>query len=336
MIQELKGGSFSSFKLKGHDINPFDWSLKVSQQPEVNKGGFDFRGHFISLGTWGLPTKNEQRAGIRLYGEPSAQVWTSSTQKDLDGNTVATTGFKSQIEGLNLERSIVLYKNEALVKVVERVTNTLPIGRVYNFLQHPSFGGTFVSDKLLIDTNAGKGFYQKGDFPRHHYENLELFHFNWPNGELPKDSIDLRKTGQLPNTYLTSHIFDDNQNMGWATATNLEHGIMVGYLWETKHYPWLNVWHQYKNGKVRGRALEFATCGIGLGFEELMTKDHRFFEHPSFEFIDADETTEKSYYLFMLEVYGDFIGTNGVSLTEDGISVDYLTSIGKKKKFFSF
>ena len=335
LVQNRKGGAFTSFLLADKKLNPFNWVLPVSEQPEINKNGFDFQGHFISLGTWGLPTEEEQREGIRLYGEPTAQIWSfEEVERDGFGTRTYKTGFKSKIEGLSLIREVSLYDNQSLVRVIESVTNDLPKGIPYNFLQHPTFGGAFVSSKLSVDTNAGIGFYQKGNFPRENYENLEASSFVWPQGELPNDTIDLRKTGEIPNTFLTSHIFEKNQKLGWATATNPEEGVMVGYVWETNDYPWLNVWHQYKDGKVTGRAVEFATCGLGLPFEELLTENYSFYHENSFEFIDAKETIEKSYYLFTMPVESNFSETIDISILQKKLVIRYNTENGLQMKSF--
>lgn len=335
LVQHKNGGAFTKFQLNNNAVNPLEWVLPIQNQPEVNRNGFDFEGHFICLGTWGLPTENEQKAGIRLYGEPTAQIWKlDSLKSDPNQNQICHTSFKSKIEGLSLKREVTLYKNEPLVRVIESLTNDLPIGRPYNFLQHATFGGQFVSENLVIHTNAGMGFYQKGNFLRDSYENLEATAFSWPIGRLAQDSIDLRKTGEIPSTFLTSHVFDKNTQLGWAASSNKIEKILVGYVWDTKEYPWLNIWHQYKDGKVAGRALEFATCGAGLSFEKLMTGDYLFFKTPSFEFIDAKETITKTYYMFTLPISEEFEEVKDISVSSIGVEIKFLNSKGQVETIF--
>ena len=270
-----------------------------------------------------------------MYGEPTAQIWKKiEFYKDSLGNKISATGFQSKIEGLSLERKVMLYQNEALVKVKESVINNLPISRVYNFLQHPTFGGDFVSENLRIDTNAGKGFYQKGAYPRTSYNILDADSFHWPDGILPDGKIDLRTSGSRNKTYLTSHVFSESDTIGWATASNSDKQLLVGYVWNTKEYPWLNVWHQSENGEVTGRAIEFATCGLGLGFKELMVKDYSYFGNLSFEFIDAKQTLTKTYYMFAMEIKADFLETKSVLLIDDKVIVKYLTDNGEVEKTF--
>lgn len=335
LIQSLKGGAISAIRLKGNSLNPLDWSLPVCDQPDINKDGFPFQGHFISLGTWGMPTKGEQEAGIRLYGEATAQFWKiEKSAQDSLGYKSCSVGFESKIEGLSLIRSIILSKEAPLVKVEEKVTNDLPISRAYNFLQHPTFGGEFVSDKLLIDTNAGQGFYQKGSYPRVSYDSLEVNSFQWPNGIFPNGEIDLRTSGYGKKTYLTSHVFSEGISLGWVTAANPGKKLLVGYIWDAEEYPWLNVWHQAKNGKVIGRAIEFATCGLGLSFKELILNDYTYFGRNSFEFIDAKQEISKTYYMFIIEIPEDFLRTISMQANDNEIVLKYDTHKGERKRIF--
>ncbi|PKA99622.1 hypothetical protein B0O79_3339 [Flavobacteriaceae bacterium MAR_2009_75] len=328
LILDLRGGAITSLNVTGSTLNPFNWSLPVEKQPEINKNGYPFQGHFISLGTWGMPTEGEQKEGLRLYGEANLKKW--EIQDSITALS-AKVGFKGTIEKLDVERTLHLYKNAPVVRVTESVTNRHPIGRMYNFLQHATFGGQFSTKDLQIDTNAGRGFYQKAAYPRTSYDSLETNSFIWPKGVLPDGPIDLRSSGSREMTYLTSHVFDENISMGWATALNPKEGLLIGYVWNIKEYPWLNVWHQYIDGVYYGRAIEFATCGLGLHFETLAKEDLRFFGKHSFEFIDAGEQITKSYTLFALPVSKRVSEVQNVNISAGVITIYYLEK-GKLQK----
>lgn len=318
LVQDLRGGAFSSIKIPNNPINPFNWKLSIDDQPSINSKGFNFKGHFISLGTWGMPTAGEQKAGIRLYGEPSGSLWKLMSHSTEDSIKV---GFNGNVEHYSFERLIKLYPSSPVLLITESITNKLSIGRLYNYLQHPTFGGAFVNENLIIETNAGKGFYQKGAYPRTSYDNLEATSFSWPDGQLPDGDINLRLTGERNKTYLTSHIFSDSLKWGWATAMNPTEGLLIGYLWKIEDYPWLNIWHQYKNGKPYGRAIEFATCGAGLSFEQMASNDYSFFGRNSFEFIDAGEKRTKSYYLFAIPIEANTTSVKDVIIKQGAIEI---------------
>lgn len=335
--QTLNGSGITALLLEDNPVNPLDWRLPVAEQPRINAPGYDFRGHFISVGTWGMPTEGEQRSGLHLYGDANADRWKRLRSTDTD-SLYCSLLLESTAERLSVRREIWLDREAPVLKVTEHVTNHLPIGRPYNFLQHATFGGKFVDRHLLINTNADRGFYQKGQYPRQDYQRLEESAFAWPHGKFPDGMIDLRKTDVKPKTYLTSHVFSDTLDYGWAVAVNPQQRLLVGYLWSLADYPWLNVWHQYKQGNIRGRAIEFATCGLGLSFQELMENNYRFYDRLSFEFIDAQETISKSYYLFACEVPKNFRSLKEIRKTKGFVELIVETSdqtISQKMKLSS-
>ncbi len=318
----LDGSAFTRFEYLGKDINPLDWKLPEARLPETNTGSFPFRGHFLCLGTWGMPTEGEKLSGIKFYGEVNTERWTlEESSENPDGSLEAVTTCLSPVEKLDVKRIIHLYEDAPVVRVTELVTNGLPIGRPYNMLQHATFGGEFINQKTILDTNAGKGFSQNGNLVRENYADIEETSYLWPTARLADQEFDLRLSRQIPKSFVSSHIFGESAKQGWATLVNREKGMLIGYVWDLDDYPWLNVWHQFEEGKVKGRAIEFATCGMWKSFEYMMSNDSRFFGQNSFEFIDAGETISKTYHMFLLPVGKEFKGVESVEREADGIII---------------
>ncbi len=318
----LNGSAFTKFKLLDNPVNPLDWRLPKHRLPDTNKGSFLFQGHFLSLGTWGMPTEGEQKAGLKFYGEVNTEAWKirQPLEKSKDEQTVITS-VKSLVERLDVMRTIAVKDGSSVVKVTEEVTNNLPVGRPYNILQHATMGGQFINQKTILNTNAGKGFYQNAAYTRETYANIEATSYEWPNAVVPDGQIDLRLSNQVQKSFVSTHIFPKEATHGWATLVNVEEGLLIGYIWNKMDYPWLNIWHQYEEGEVKGRAIEFATCGIWQPFEYMMSTDSRFFGQNSFEFIDAGETKTKSYFMFLLKIENDFKAVEDIQVTADGIEV---------------
>lgn len=333
----LEGSAFTRFEYHGKEINPLAWQLPNSRMPETNIGGYDFRGHFLCLGTWGMPTEGEKKAGLKFYGEVNTEKWSvlSGIEKS-NGIQEIVTSCLSPVEKLNVKRTIQLYDGTSLVKVSEEITNKLPIGRPYNILQHATFGGDFINQKTILNTNAGKGFYQNGKYKRKSYADIEETSYEWPMAIFPDDEIDLRLSNQTQKTYVSSHIFPETAPLGWATLANREEGILMGYVWDKNDYPWLNVWYQYEENEVKGRAIEFATCGMWQSFEYMMSTDSRFFGQNSFEFIDAEETKTKSYHMFLLPISNDFSEVEEVKQRPEGIVIRWKEKDKMKTKILAF
>ncbi|WP_194768598.1 hypothetical protein [Tamlana sp. I1] len=327
----LEGSAFTKFRLTDNPINPLDWRLPKKRLPDTNIGSFLFQGHFLCLGTWGMPTDGEKKAGLKFYGEGNTEVWKiTKPLHNTDTSQSITTVMQGPIERLDVTRTLNLYNHSSVVEVTEEVTNNLPIGRPYNILQHATMGGRFINQKTILNTNAGKGFYQNAEYKRSTYTDIEETSYEWPNALVPDGEIDLTLSNQVQKSFVSTHIFPENETHGWATLTNVEAGLLIGYIWDKKDYPWLNVWHQYEEGKVKGRAIEFATCGMWQPFEYMMSNDSRFFGQNSFEFIDAGETKHKTYFMFLLPIDSNFTAVENIKMNTNSIDIT-INNEGKTK-----
>ena len=138
----------------------------------------------------------------------------------------------------------------------------------------------------------------------------------WPVGKLADGSVVDLQTVTSGKGYVTTHVFPDDTKLGWITALNPEKNIMMGYIWRTEEYPWLNVWHHPVDGKPYAQGLEFGTTGLGKPYKLLFENNVTFFGRNSFEFIEAGETLTKSFLCFLLEVPMDYGKTT--ELTVEG------------------
>ena len=291
----LFGGAFTDFHLKDEPINPLSWKVLPEQMPKNNQEGAPFRGHFLCLGRWGSPSEGEIAAGIPHNGEQSNTFW---TLKENDNALSIKLFNEAPLDGLTVSRQVHLSSESPVFKVVENFKNVNALGRVSNVVQHPTLGPPFLSSSTRVFSNAGKGFLQKLSYPE-----PEKHAFDWPNIDVPEENIqvDFSRSDHGFNGVAT-HIFDAQDTTGWIAAFSPEHRLIMGYVWDTREYPWLNVWHHEVDGVVKAKGLEFGTAGIGRPYKDLVMQDTRFFGHNSFEYIDAGEEISKSYYCFLMKV----------------------------------
>ena len=83
-------------------------------------------------------------------------------------------------------------------------------------------------------------------------------------------------------------------DIGWVTAANAAKGLLIGYVWKTAEYPWLNMWRRVEDGRPLARGLEFGTTGLHRPFPDLVRKG-RIFGRPIVEFLDASESATRSF-----------------------------------------
>ena len=275
---ELAGGGLVDFQLKDQPINPFTWD-------DRSGAAIRLRGHFVCLDRWGAPSDAEKAAGMPFHGEAPRVMWRSI------GKTASEAEMATQlpIAKLGVKRTVKLDGNAMLV--VESVTNEAPLGRVYNFVQHPSIGPPFLDETVVVDSNARQGFMQSSPMPNPEYPTVV-----WPQALHDGLPVSLRHLTNNPMPNVVSYVIDDE--FGWVTALHPEKRLLVGYIWRTAEYPWLNIWRHVENGKPFARGLEFGTTGLHQPPPVLLKKG-RIFGRRLFEFLDTAETQTRRYQVFM-------------------------------------
>ena len=117
---------------------------------------------------------------------------------------------------------------------------------------------------------------------------------------------------------VTSFVIDDA--LGWVTAASPTSGLLIGYLWKTSDYPWVNLWRNARDGKPDARGLEFGTTGLHQPFP-VLTRKKTIFGRPLYQHLDAGETISKAYLVFILEIPRDFGGVQDLGLGQDRITI---------------
>lgn len=298
-----QGGTITSFVLKETPVNPLSWELTMEGMPENNRKGAPFRGHFLCLGRWGDPTPGEISEGMPNNGDVAALDWQMGSSDDFS----LVLKCNSDLDYMDAVREIALDPNTPLYLATDKVKNTATIGRLFNIVQHATLGPQFLTPSLLVNTNAEKGFMQDNHLP-----SPELHAYSWPQGKLSTGaSVDLRKSDG-DDSYVSSHIFTDS--IGWVTAVSPKSRLLIGYVWKTTDYPWLNIWHQTLEGKPWAKGLEFGTTGLGQPYDKLIGMASEFFGNKSFFFLDASEEFEKKFVSFLIEVPENFENTESLNI----------------------
>ena len=181
-------------------------------------------------------------------------------------------------------------------------------------VQHPTIGPPFLDEYTIVDSNGTRGFMQERSLP-----NPEETEAHWPQAfQIDGTEVDLRFLGDDPSPNVVSFIVEEE--IGWVTATSPKQGLLLGYVWETEDYPWLNIWRHVKDGKPFARGLEFGTSGLHRPGYDLVAKG-RIFEQPLYRYIDADEAQSFRYAMFLAEIPEDFAGVASVVMRDSQILI---------------
>ncbi|MCY3757928.1 MAG: hypothetical protein OXG96_09425 [Acidobacteria bacterium] len=249
LVVDLGGGSLVDFRLSGHSVNPLQWDPGESVRLKP-------LGHFLCLDRWGAPSEAEERNGMFFHGEATRVEWRVHEGPARKGEAMeATLSAQLPMAGLEVLRTVRLSDSSASCIVSESVTNRNKLGRIYNMVQHPTIGPPFLDEGTLVDSNARKGFMQTSPLP-----NPEEPAVYWPQALKQGQPLSLRRLADDSDPNVVSFVFDEDR--GWITASSPSQGLLIGYLWSTAEYPWLNIWRHSENGKPQARGLEFGTSGL--------------------------------------------------------------------------
>jgi hypothetical protein len=300
------GGGIVEFRFLDDDVNLLNWEISPELEPKPKDKPY-LRGHFLCLDRWGAPSVAEEKNGVPFHGEAPRIMWEVFKQTDRKSEKrYAEMGCVLKLAGMRVKRRVWLDEAEAFFRVTEEVTNIKKLGRIYNMVQHPSIAPPFLDETTLVDSNAEYGFEQDGPLPASPKSAAR-----WPNSEIRSRIVDLRRFKNTPSEKsehdVSSFMFNKSDEFGWVTACNPRKQLMMGYLWKTQEYPWLNIWRYLHKGRVTARGLEFGTTGYHQPFGKLVQKG-QILDRPLYSYIDAGQTIKKSYVGFLASIPDDYQG----------------------------
>jgi hypothetical protein len=309
LLIDLGGGSLVDFHLSGGGLNPLRWLGPADENAALRP-----MAHFLCLDRWGQPSEAEQRNGMPFHGEASRVEWKELGASEGGGakNRTAMSAYLP-MAGLEIHRSVRLSDSAAVFTVSETVTNRNKLGRIYNMVQHATIGPPFLDETTVVDSNAQRGLMQSSPLP-----NPEQPEIRWPQAIKQGNPVDLRRLTNDPDPNVVSFVIDSE--LGWVTATNASKELLLGYLFSTTDYPWLNLWRHVEAGKPLARGLEFGTTGLHQPFKILVAKPH-IFGKPTFAYLDAGESATRRYTAFLTRVPNDFAGVNSILYRDGRITI---------------
>ena len=307
LLIDLGGGSIVDFHLSGGGLNPLHW-LGPGDEHVILRP----MAHFLCLDRWGPPSEAEQQNGMQFHGEASRVEWKERRASEVRGAISAAMSAYLPIAGLEIQRSIRLADSAAVAVVSETVTNRNKLGRIYNMVQHATIGPPFLDETTLVDSNAGRGLMQSSPLP-----NPEQIEIRWPEATKDGNLVDLRRLTTDADPNVVSFVVDGD--VGWVTATNASKELLLGYIFSTADYPWLNLWRHVQGGRPLARGLEFGTTGLHQPFK-ILTAKPQIFGKPTFAYLDSGESVTRRFTAFLTKIPKDFSGVGSVT-NRDGMII---------------
>jgi hypothetical protein len=107
---------------------------------------------------------------------------------------------------------------------------------------------------------------------------------------------------------------------------------MLGYVWETADYPWINFWRSMVNGIPAAFGMEFGTTGLHEPFPVVAQKG-KIFDRNIYAFIDANEVISKSFTAFLAEIPLDYKGVKEIVVSDSLLSIKERNKVSRDITF---
>lgn len=307
LVFDLGGGGIVGFcltdpNLASAGLTPLAWNMPGAEDLEPRE-----MAHFVVLDRWCNPTEAEARNGMPFNGEATHVFWrVEQAPAECDGVATATVSAQLPMAGLLLTRSMRLAG--AVLTVEERLSNQNLLGRPFNMIEHATLGPPFLDEAMLVDTRVKQGFTQEFELRCPTPEEPIV---RWPAYSYQGREVNMRRLTDYAGPLVTSYIFENEQQSAWVTAGNPKQQLLIGYLWQTADFPWLNLWRHVVDSHPMARGLEFGTTGLIQPFP-ILAKKRQIFDRQLFEWIDAGETISKRFTAFLTPIPTDFHGVRDV------------------------
>jgi hypothetical protein len=137
--------------------------------------------------------------------------------------------------------------------------------------------------------------------------------FRYPVAPLKNGGTrDIRNVPEKPDSMdHTGCAIDPSRRLGFVTAINLEHGLLLGYLFRREEYPWLQEWMNYPSNLALSRGLEFGTQPFDVPRRQTVEMG-KMFDVPAFRWLPAKSKIGSRFLLFYTRVPKGFAQVDDV------------------------
>ena len=317
-----KGGAFVNFVLKDDPAklspmwNPIRASRELGEQGRFG----DSLGHFVCVDGFGPTSKEEQAAGLQGHGEAHRQNW------ELIAKDKGKVKFRAQLPLLHetFTRQIQVVEGENVVYVDSELENQLAFDRPINWAEHGTIGAPFLSPgKTVVDASVGRCETRPHSNMPPNRRLASEKEFTYPMAPLKNGTpVSIRNVPDPPDSMdHTGCLLDQSRPHGWVTAINLEHHLLVGYLFRREEYPWLQEWMNYPPGGNLARGLEFGTQPFDVSRRQTVEMGN-LFGVPAFRWLPAKSKIGTRFLIFLTRVPEKLTKVDNVRLENGMLIVD--------------
>lgn len=278
------GGAFPSLTLANDagGTNPMWDSLRADREQGRAERATGSIGHFVCVDGFGPPSAEEQAAGLGGHGEAHRLAWTVEFAGRSDGADILRQSVMLPRVREVLRREVRLLPGENVVYVQSSVESLLDFDRPVNWAEHATIGSPFLERGVtVVDLSSNRALTR----PREGDSRAGLWHrlvggeeFDWPMAPARAGGlVDLRAAPRDSHSLdHTAHLMDPESEWAFVTALHPVKRLLLGYLFRTEDYPWLQTWESYPRDRLMARGLEFGTQAFDLPRRAVVSEGRKF------------------------------------------------------------
>lgn len=329
------GGSMVNLVLQDQpdQLSPFWNPARIARdagKPRRRAGG----GHFVCVDGFGSTSEEEKTAGMPGHGEAHRQPWTLEKADKTGGVTTASFSALLPLVQEKFTRTFRMVDGEAVVYVDSQLENLMAFDRPINWAEHATIGAPFLAPgKTVVDMSAKRSKTRGHNDEEDPYPHrlADFADFTWPLAPAASGgTVDLRNAPLHPNSLdHTTSLMDPERQLVFVTALNLEHRLLLGYLFRREEYPWLQIWESYPPDMGGARGLEFSTQPFDIPRRQVIERGPMF-GAPVVRWLPAKSKIGSRFLFFYTKVPPEMTRVDDVTLDGAGKLVIEDRSSGKR------
>jgi hypothetical protein len=334
------GGHIASIEPAAGGVNPLwvpgwptvDPSLRTVVDPAIYGEGMEgmllssIGGHSLCLDVFGSHSEGETRSGLTFHGEAGMVTWDAVEGKSDDTSVTLVMAARLPRTAIDVTRRFTLSRGEAVVRVEETMVNRVGFERAMGRSQHATIGAAFLEPSpALFACNADRGQTWPTRDETDSFFALDAA-FDYPMVPLEAGGeTDWRRYPREPKSAdLCTLRIRPEDDRGWFVCAQNDHRSALVYAWERAAFPWLMTWEENRtravppwNGKELTRGMEFTSYAFATSRRSNVEMGH-LHDTPTFEWLDAYETSTTTFSFGLFEYDGDFDEAPVLEKTADG------------------
>lgn len=321
------GGSIARLVLKDdpEQMNPLWDSVRASEEAghPAQPGGAV--GHFVCVDGFGPVSDEERTAGLPGHGEAHTLPWVTQSF-GMEGNVASLTQ-AVQLPRVHevYTRTIKMVEGENVVYVQSTLQSLLGFDRPVCWAEHATIGSPFLEAGVtVVDISENRAVTRPHENKNSLYRLPSNQEFTWPLLTTPDDGqIDLRAAPVPPNSLEdhTAHRLDPNRQYAFVTALHPGKRLLLGYLFPTEQFPWLQIWEHYPPSGIMARGLEFGSQAFDLPRRTVVTQN-KLFDQLLYRWLPAQSSIEGNFLMFWTRTPEGFQGVDNIQWKDNELRIE--------------